>query len=271
MRRLRILARAATAMLSLLALPAAAAAQHLDVTVFAGRAFPVLDGRLVLRAPSVPSLPGVEVTATRTPELRADGGPVFGGAVALEFGIVALEGRLDATRVGFDVTGARYDLRSLGEPFPGLTGSVTIGDGRFDLRRHNLASINLRLRTPGYVGLIASGGLSYLPDIQVTGTVPVTVELGGAPALPSLQPRLSVAAAPDQSAHRWGVNAGAGIRVGGRVSLVAEARVFYFRDYTLHFVMDDAVPFLGELVGSVNAIRFEPVILNAQAGLTFRF
>ncbi|RPJ84366.1 MAG: hypothetical protein EHM13_04660, partial [Acidobacteria bacterium] len=64
--------------------PRVALAQHLDVTVFAGRAFPVLDGNLVLRAPSVPSLPGVDVTATGTPELRTDGGPVFGVAVALE-------------------------------------------------------------------------------------------------------------------------------------------------------------------------------------------
>lgn len=268
MRRLITLAGLVCAVL---AAAGPAAAQHVDVTVFLGRAFPILDGRLVLRAPSVPSLPGVEVTASQTPELRTDGGPVFGGAVTLEFGVLGVEGRLDATRVGFDVTGARYDLRAIAPPYTGLTGTVTIGDGRFDLRRLGLVSLNLRLRTPGYVGLVASGGLSYLPDIQVNGSVPVNVQLAGLPVLPALQPQLTVVATPDQSAHRWGLNAGAGIRVGGRVSFIAEARVFYFRSYKLQFAMNDPLPFLNELVASIDAIRFEPVFVNAQAGLAFRF
>jgi hypothetical protein len=255
----------------LLAAPCPVAAQHLDVTVFAGSAFPVLDGRLVLRAPSVPSLPGVDVTASRTPELRTDGGPVFGGAVAVELGVLGIEGRLDATRVGFDAVGARYDLRSTGPPVPPLTGSVAIGDGRFDLRRLQLVSVNLRVRTPGFFGFMASGGVSYLPDIRITGSVPVDVQLVGLPVLPSLHPRLTLVATPDQSAHRWGVNGGAGIRVGGKLALIAEARIFYFRSYNLRFVMDDPLPFLNELVSSVDSIRFEPVILNGQVGLSYRF
>jgi hypothetical protein len=252
-------------------LPMAAGAQHLDVTVFAGGAFPVYDERLVLRAPSVPSLPGVEVTTSGTPELETDGGPVFGGAIAIEGGIVAFEARLDATEIGFDVRGARYDLRATRPPFQGASGSVAIGDGRLDAERLNLLSLNLRLRTPGPVGLQVSGGATYLPEITVTGSVPLAVQIDGLGVLPGVQPRLRLLAAPGQSEQRWGVNAGAGLRIGGRVALVAEARVFYFHEYELRFAVEDAPSFVNELLATIEPVRLEPVIVSAQAGLSFRF
>ncbi len=262
----------ALAVLALIA-PRPAGAQHLDVTVFAGQAFPVLDGRLVLRAPAVPSLPGFQVTTTRTPELRTDGGPVFGVAVALEVGVLGVEGRLDSTRVGFDAVGARYDLRGIEPPYAGLTASVSIGDGRFDIDRLNIVSANLRVRTPGPIGLQASGGLSYLPDIRVSGSVPVSLQAAGLPVLPGISPRLALVATPDQSADRWGLNAGAGVRIGigGRIALVAEARLFYFGDYRLAFRLDDPIPFVDDLVSGIDEITFRPVIVNAQAGLAIRF
>jgi len=254
-----------------LAAPSTGAAQHLDVTVFAGAAFPVLDGQLVLRAPGTPTLPGFEITQVGTPELRTDGGPVYGAAVALEFGVLAIEGRLDATNVGFDVRGARYDLRATQPPLQGLTASLAVGNGRLDVQRLNLVSVNLRLRTPGPIGLIASGGLSYLPDIEVTGLVPLDVQINGEPVLPTFQPGLTLVATPEQAGNRWGFNAGAGIRVGGRIAFVAEARLFYFGDYELRFVVDEPLPFVPELADSISTFRFEPVFLNAQAGVVFRF
>jgi glycerol uptake facilitator-like aquaporin len=196
---------------------------------------------------------------------------VFGTAVAFEVGILGIEGRWDATHVGFDAAGARYDFRPTGPSSPALAGSLAIGDGRFDLRRLDLVSVNLRVRTPGFVGFIASGGLSYLPDIQIEGSLPIDAQLLGLPVLPSLQPRLALVATPEQAAHRWGVNGGAGIRVGGRLSFIAEARLFYFGSYDLHFVMDDPFPLVNDLVAGIGTIRFNPIILNAQAGLTFRF
>ncbi|MFB3852378.1 MAG: hypothetical protein ACE148_00995 [Vicinamibacterales bacterium] len=268
-RRSWALAASASAALLLLVVPGPAHAQ-VEITGFLGRAFPVWDERLVLRAPSAPSLPGVEVTASGTPELRTDGGPVFGGAIALHFGPIGIEGRLDATDIGFDAVGARYDLVATEPPFQGLSGSVMVGDGRFDVERLNVVSLNLRLRTPGVIGIVASGGLSYLPDVTINGFVPVSVAIEGV-NIGELAPRLRLVAVPGQSDHRWGVNGGAGLRLGGPLSLIAEVRVFYFRSYDLGFSVDEASPFVNELLENIDAIGFEPVIVNAQVGLSLRF
>jgi hypothetical protein len=245
------------------------AAADWDVSFFLGRAFPTFDEQLVVRLPSVPPVPGLEILPSGTPELRADGGPVAGGALAWEIGVFGLEGRLDVTDVGFEFTGARYDLR-FNPPVFGVTGgSVTLGDGRFDANRLKLLSLNVRLRTPGPVSLVASGGLTYLPDFDVTGSVPVGFELTGLPPQP--QPELGLRLAPGESDHRVGVNGGLGLRVGGRVAVFAEGRVFYFREYELRFAFDDAQPFVNSLLDNVEPVGFEPVIANAVAGLVLRF
>lgn len=247
-----------------------ASAQGFDFTFFAGQAFPMYDERLTLR-PSTPSLPGVDISVVGSPLIKADGGPVFGGALAFELGILGIEGRLDATEVGLEFDGARYDLRGTQPPFDGLTASLTVADGRFDADRIPILSANLRLRTPGPIGLVASGGLSYLPDITVSGSVPLRVQAPGIPGLPGFDPRLTLRAVPGQSGHRWGVNGGAGLRVGGRVALVGEVRVFYFREYELQFATEDGVEILDDLLAGIAPVRFEPILLNAQVGVTFRF
>jgi hypothetical protein len=149
---------------------------------------------------------------------------------------------------------------------------VTLGDGRFDADRFYLLSGNLRLRTPGPVGIVASGGLSVLPDVTITGSVPVSLDLAGVSVVQGLAPRLTLRAAPGESGHRVGVNGGAGLRIGGdRVALMAEVRGFYFRDYELQFDLEDAPDIAATLLESVEAIRFRPIIVNAQAGLVFKF
>ena len=246
-------------------------AGQLDLTLFVGRAYPIYDERLTIR-PSSPSLPGVDVTVTGDPLIRADGGLVLGGAVALEAGVIGIEGRVDGTQVGFEFTGARYDLRARQAPFSGLTGNVTLGDGRFDARRFYLLSGNLRLRTPGPIGLVVSGGLSLLPDVTISGTVPVSLNIAGLSVLQGAAPRLALRAAPGESGHRVGVNGGAGLRFGGdRIAMLVEVRGFYFRDYELRFETDDAPEFVESLLEGVEGIRFQPVIVNGQAGLVFRF
>lgn len=256
--------------LTFIALPRPAYAQ-VDLTLFLGRAYPVYDERLTIR-PSAPSLPGVDVDVSGDPVIRADGGLVVGGALAFELGVLGVEARVDGTEVGFDFSGARYDLRATQAPFTGLTGNVTLGDGRFDAQRFYLLSGNVRLRTPGPISLVVSGGLSLLLDVTISGSVPVSLDIAGLTVLQGAAPRLGLRAAPGQSDHRVGVNGGAGLRLGGgRVALMAEVRGFYFRDYELRFDLEDSPDFVATFLESVDAIRFRPVIVNAQAGLVFRF
>jgi hypothetical protein len=258
-------------LLGSLALPPCADAGQMDLTLFVGRAYPIYDERLTIR-PSTPSLPGVDITVTGDPLIRADGGLVLGGAVAFEAGVLGVEARVDGTELGFEFTGARYDLRARQAPFSGLTGNVTLGDGRFDARRFYLLSGNLRLRTPGPIGLVVSGGLSLLPDVTISGTVPVGLNIAGLTVLQGAAPRLTLVAAPGESGHRVGVNGGAGLRFGGdRVALMVEVRGFYFREYELRFETEDAPEFVASLVEGVEGIRFRPIIVNGQAGLVFKF
>jgi hypothetical protein len=257
-------------MLTCLALPRPASAQ-VDLTLFLGRAYPIYDERLTIRPPA-PSLPGVDIDVSGDPVIRADGGLVLGGALAFELGVLGIEARVDGTQVGFEFSGARYDLRATQAPFTGLTGSVTLDDGRFDAKRFYLLSGNLRLRTPGPIGLVVSGGLSLLPDVTISGTVPVSLDIAGLTVLQGAAPRLGLRAAPGESGQRVGVNGGAGLRLGGdRVALMAEVRGFYFREYELRFDLEDAPDFVATLLESVDTIRFRPVIVNAQAGLVFKF
>lgn len=260
------------AVLATAVLPVHAEAQGLDLTLFLGRAFPVYDERLTLR-PDTPSIDGVDVDVIGSPGLTVDGGPVFGAALAFELGLLGVEGRVDATDVGLDFTGARYDLQGIEPPFQGLTATVTAAPGRFDADRIWLLSLNARLRTPGPVALVVSGGLSYLPDITLTGSVPFSAEVSGLGGLPSVDAALVLRATPEQDEHRTGVNAGAGIRIGDRAALVAEARIFYFREYELQFGLENgaAAGLVNNLVKDAITVRFRPVFLNAQAGLVFRF
>lgn len=259
------------ALVVLAVLPGEAHAGQMDLTLFLGRAYPVYDERLTIR-PSVPSLPGVDVSASGDPVIRADGGLVVGGALAFELGVLGIEARVDGTQVGLDFSGARYDLRATQPPFNGLSGRVTLGSGSFDINRFYLLSGNVRLRTPGPIGIVVSGGLSLLPDLSTSGSVPVSLDIAGITVLQGVSPRLRLRAVPGESEHRIGVNGGAGLRVGGdRVALMAEIRGFYFRDYELRFELEDAPDFVARLVESADTIRFQPIIVNAQAGLVFKF
>jgi hypothetical protein len=248
---------------------APAVAQGFDFTVFAGVAYPLYDERLTFR-PGDLTIPGVEVTSAIPPELKGDGGAVFGAAFTFELGILGIEGRLDSVDAAIDFSGARYDLRGTSFPFQGVTASIIADPGRFEADRLYILSANLRLRTPGPIGVMASGGLSYLPDITVSGSVPVTVS---SPQLPPVgfDAGLTLRATPGQSGHRFGLNGGIGLRVGGRVGLIGEVRGFYFREYELRFATLNGPAILDALLAEADPIGFEPVFINAQVGLVIKF
>jgi hypothetical protein len=47
--------------------------------------------------------------------------------------------------------------------------------------------------------------------------------------------------------------------------------VFYFRGYELRFETGDGLELLDELLAGLAPVRFDPVFVNAQVGVTFRF
>ena len=252
--------------------PRAALAGQGDVTLVGGVAFPTYSQQFTLTVPSFP-LPGLEVRAEEDLTLDARGGAVFGGAVAFEFTpVLAIEGRLDSTAIDLRSSGARYVFGSTAPLLELLSGAVTIGSGAIAVDRLNLLSLNLRLRSPGPIGVYASGGLSYLPSFSVSGTIPVRVDIAGIPSLPGADVGVRLVVAPTDSAHRFGVNAGAGIRlrIGPSVSLVGEGRVFYFKEYEL-LVDETDVPNLAEFLNGLGLIRFEPVIVNVVGGVAISF
>jgi hypothetical protein len=83
---------------------------------------------------------------------------------------------------------------------------------------------------------------------------------------------LTLELAPGESEHKFGVNGGAGLRIGGsRIAIMGEVRIFYFREYELRFNVADAPSVVEDLLEGLDPVRFEPVIVNALAGLVFRF
>jgi hypothetical protein len=48
-------------------------------------------------------------------------------------------------------------------------------------------------------------------------------------------------------------------------------RAFYFREYELRFATDDGPEILEALLEDLAPVRFEPVFVNAQVGLVFKF
>lgn len=245
-------------------------AQGVDLTFFVGRAFPIYEERLRFAA-SLPALPRTSVRESGPLEIHTEGGAVFGGALAVEFGLIAIEGRLDWTNVAFAVTGTRYELVATA-PFTVPIGAITIAPGQFDADPLKLWSANVRLRTPGTVALVASGGISYLPGITIQGTVPVSIEAPGLIGPATVNADLRLVGAPAEAEHHWGINGGVGLRVGGpRVSLLAEARAFYFREFVLRVAAPEAPDLLNAVLSGIDPVRFEPVIVNGQVGVVFRF
>jgi hypothetical protein len=245
---------------------APAFAQGGDVTIFGGYTYPTYEQTFRTSLPPVGGLPGGGLTPDGDLTLEASGGPVFGVAAAFELGgFFAVEGRLDSSSIKLKSSGVRYTLNA-----GNVTGSISLAEGPIEVDRLNLLSLNLRLRTPGVVTFYVSGGLSYLPSFAVTGSLPISVDISGI-NLPPLEIPVTFEAAPAESSFRFGVNGGAGIRfpIAPHVSLVAEGRIFYFREYELQAVVPD-VPGLPDL-DTIGLIAFTPVVVNAIGGIAIRF
>ena len=52
---------------------------------------------------------------------------------------------------------------------------------------------------------------------------------------------------------------------------MGEVRAFYFREYELRFGATNGPQLLDDLLAEADLVRFEPVFVNAQVGLAFKF
>jgi len=241
-------------------------AQGGDISFFGGYTYPTYEQTFRATLPPVASAPGIILTPDGDYTLDAKGGPVFGVSGAFELGgFFAIEGRFDSATIKLHSGGVRYTLDA-GD----VTGSISLAEGPIEVDHLNMLSLNLRLRTPGVVTFYASGGLSYLPSFEVTGSIPLQVDISGV-NIPSFEVPVKLQVAPTDSSFRFGVNGGAGLRfpLAPHVSLLGEGRVFYFHEYELQAVIPDApgVPDINQL----GIIKFRPLIVTATVGIAIRF
>ena len=52
---------------------------------------------------------------------------------------------------------------------------------------------------------------------------------------------------------------------------MGEVRVFYFREHELQFDVENDLGILDALIANLDPVRFEPVFVNAQVGVVFKF
>jgi hypothetical protein len=274
------------AALGVLLLPASASAAGLELVGYLGPVLSPYDQSVQLD-PGGLVLPGGGVVPTgQALRLDATGGNALGAALTLYLADwVGLEVRIDAAKIDLEVTGATYRVVvDLPAPLPDATGDLELGSGPMDMERIHPLSLNLKLRTPGRVGLVLSGGLSYLPELRVVSAQAVqlrAVQVAGVPAGSVLATvGLRAEAVPEQVENgRYGANAGLGLQIGlgEHVALVGEARGFVFREHRLEWQraggslapLEQALA--GELERRLAPVEFNPNFFQVTAGLSLSF
>ena len=221
----------------------------------------------------MPPLPGVGVEQVGEFRFDASGGVSFGAGLTWHFaGPLGVELRVDSGAI--DVTRRRSFRVTVRPPAPCRPWPRRRDAGHDHARPPAADLAQLRYRGGGRVGLVASGGLSYLPSLDFA----VTQELGigaiggvGGIELPTLPLE-----AGGQIDGFWGVNAGLGVRfrLSDTVSANVEGRGFFFGERELEWKIDrfPISPELGELLRQqLDPIRFTPGFFQATAGLSVRF
>jgi len=250
-------------------------ASEFEISGWVGPSLPFYSQSFQYSPPPVPPLPGVGVEQVGEFTFDASGGVSFGAGVAWHFaGPIGVELRVDSGAIEVTQEGARFQVTVRPPaPLPPLAFGVET-EGTVAVDRLLPVSLNLRYRGDGRVGLVASGGLSYLPGLDFA----VTQELGigaiggiGGIELPTLPLE-----AGGQIDGFWGVNAGIGVRfrLSDAVSANVEGRGFFFGERELEWRIDrfPISPELGELLRQqLDPIRFTPGFFQATAGLCVRF
>lgn len=263
--------------LALLALGAAPGeASGFEVAVFTGPAIATYKQTLSLSGGG-PQFQFARLKVKDEPTLDAQGGLSLGLAATFflsdSFG---LEGRVDSVDIDLQSFGGNYTLELGPAGSPVSTLPVTLGTGEINLQRVRPMSLNLRFQSQGRVGLGLSGGVSYLPKVDLEALPTLTVANLNASFPVSLT---AVPVNPDETRH-LGVNAGLTlqIKIAGGFALVGEARGFAFRRSELKWVSSQTgalsaveQQLLGSIASGIELARFTPGYWAARGGVAFRF
>ena len=264
------------AVLALLVLsPATGGAGQLEISGWVGPSLPFYSQSFSYQPPAVPPLPGVSVEQLGEFRFDASGGVSFGGGIAWHpASPLGVELRIDSGAIEVTQDGARFRVTVRPPaPLPPLGLDVET-QGTIGIDRLMPISLNLRYRGGGRVGLVASGGLSYLPSLDFAVTQELGIgAIGGVSGIEL--PTLPLEAG-GQIDGFWGVNAGLGVRfrLSDAVSANVEGRGFFFGERELDWNIDQfpLSPALGEaLRQQLGPIRFTPGFFQATAGLSVRF
>jgi hypothetical protein len=263
------------------------AAGDVELQVLAGKVFPFYEQSFTydpgqLAAP----LPGSTIQQESVFRLDANGALALSAALAVQVaGPLAVEGRLDTADVSVDTEGARYAVRApLPAPLPAFATTVDLGNGSVDLARLHPVSLNLRLASRGEkMRGGVSGGISYLPsfEFELDQRLSVDVPILGR-QLDVLRLRLPAAAGPSgEGEGRLGANVGAfgAWAINPRLSVVADARWFYFNKQTLEWgTVSSNLPLpspyrevVQQIVAGLEPVTFNPTFSTASVGIAVRF
>lgn len=275
----------------------ASAGNNVDLAFYLGKSFPGYSQTFTYDpGPVSVPIPGLVINQSGAFTFEGSGGLVVSGGITLYFGgVFGIEGRYDTVRVGVDTTAPSYDVSVTlpGVPQP-VTASLDLGQGTVDITTLKPWSLNLKLRTPGdAVRFFVSGGVSRLPSFEftldqriglgVTGLNVITrqatissVGISGAltPVGSDEAPTVS------QGGKKWGGNLGAGLQfgLGKNVTLVAEARYFYFPSQKFEWSVDTdrslssvEQALLDATLSRVPLVEFKPQFFQVTGGITLSF
>jgi hypothetical protein len=267
-------------------------AATVELSGHAGQAFPFYEqsfeydpGSALITLPGVGTLNLGQSGAFR---LEGKGGSSLGGAVTLYLAPhVGIEARVDSAAVDIRTSGATYHLSiDLPAPLPDITQDLQFADGTVDVDRLQPLSLNLKLKTPGRVGLVASGGISYLPEVQIAARqrvgfgIPAIQQLSASFSVGSIVLRSSVKPGEADAGNRIGGNIGGGVRLqlAGPLAVSAEARYFHFSKHKIEWepeiegtlsVIEETL--LAEMKRRLKPIEFYPAFFQATAGVSLAF
>jgi hypothetical protein len=281
--------KALASLVAVLALPSLAAAGEVEIGIFAGRTFPFYNKTFTYDPGPVQTedLPGITIRQSETFGLKASGGLVLGGAVALfPADAVGFELRFDRANLTFETQSPSYNVvATLPSPLAPVTANLTFPKGQAKLSSAQPFSLNLKLRSSGDTRVFFSGGISYLPDLGFSLEQKLAL---GVSAVNLVTNNLEIATITLRATHKpgdtkssnWGGNAGIGFRIplGEHGGLVFEGRGFYFTKQTYEWEGVVTTPlgkvqqqYLDRLLGQLDPVEFSRWWVQATVGVCYRF